>query len=58
MTRRFRMWFGRRFMGYRYFHFARHHRIAALKARGGWRVINDISWTHHGDHGVLMEWGG
>ena len=48
------MWFGMKFMGYRYFHFARHQRIAALRAKG-WRVLWDLSGCHHGDHGVMME---
>ena len=54
MTRRFRMWIGRRFLGYRYFHAVRHHLVADWEAKG-WRVINDMAWCHHGRHAVLME---
>ena len=38
----------------RHFAFIAHHLIAAWQAKG-WRVINDMSECHHGDHAVLME---
>ena len=38
----------------RTFHFVRRTEIEAFASRG-WRILNDLSTNHHGQHAVLME---